>query len=340
MKITFAIILVLIGLTACSAGFRSENSEMEETSLLWKITGNDLKKPSYLFGTYHTISPQFLHNVPGFWEAFYSASVLILEIDPLEQPVSACFHRIMMPRDTSYKDLLDYNELYVLDSVILKYMDVSIDYMRLRPTFLSYLLVHEKIRRIEEQLTCDSLFFSVPQSEGLDSYLWDKANEKRMSIISLETHADRENIGFYEQFWPIGNLAMQAQELMYLIKYSTIDDLKFVVQLGLELKNAYFEQDLAKVEIVLDSLKDIAISIGFDWAAFNFILINERHDIWMEKLLLWFRNYANSSMFIAVGGAHLIGDYSIINLLRNEGFVVEPVLENLESNIEDNININ
>ena len=53
-------------------------------SLLWKITGNGLKNPSYLYGTMH-VSNKIAYNLSDqFFEALKSVDVVGLETDPGE----------------------------------------------------------------------------------------------------------------------------------------------------------------------------------------------------------------------------------------------------------------
>src|SRR4051812_37240238 len=50
-------------------------------SLLWEITGNGLKKPSYLFGTMHVSSKMVFHLSDSFYLAIKNADVVALETD-------------------------------------------------------------------------------------------------------------------------------------------------------------------------------------------------------------------------------------------------------------------
>lgn len=60
-KKTFIALAAIFILLSCSAG----TSKEKENSLLWKISGNGLQKPSYLFGTHHLIPISFLDSIPG-----------------------------------------------------------------------------------------------------------------------------------------------------------------------------------------------------------------------------------------------------------------------------------
>src|SRR3954466_14325908 len=51
-------------------------------SLLWEITGNGMKKPSYLFGTMHISNKMVFHLSDSFYNAIRRADVVALELSP------------------------------------------------------------------------------------------------------------------------------------------------------------------------------------------------------------------------------------------------------------------
>ena len=51
-------------------------------SLLWEITGNGQKKPSYLIGTMHVSSKLAFHLPDSFYIAIKNAQVVALETNP------------------------------------------------------------------------------------------------------------------------------------------------------------------------------------------------------------------------------------------------------------------
>ncbi len=51
-------------------------------SLLWEITGNGLKKPSYLFGTMHVSSKMVFHLPDSFYYAIKNVDAVALELNP------------------------------------------------------------------------------------------------------------------------------------------------------------------------------------------------------------------------------------------------------------------
>ncbi len=84
MKKKFLLAIVCLLSTSLFAQTSSENS------LLWKVTGNGLQKPSYLFGTYHFLSNAFVDTMPAIKSAYQNTNAVIGEviIDPsLQAPM-------------------------------------------------------------------------------------------------------------------------------------------------------------------------------------------------------------------------------------------------------------
>ncbi|HVU55606.1 MAG TPA: TraB/GumN family protein, partial [Puia sp.] len=51
-------------------------------ALLWEITGNGIKRPSYLFGTMHVSSKLVFHLSDSFYQGIRNSEMVALELDP------------------------------------------------------------------------------------------------------------------------------------------------------------------------------------------------------------------------------------------------------------------
>src|SRR5258705_46597 len=74
-----ATVILLLLATALSA---QRGVDKKYPALLWEITGNGLKKPSYLFGTMHVSSKLVFHLSDSFYLDIRNAEVVALELDP------------------------------------------------------------------------------------------------------------------------------------------------------------------------------------------------------------------------------------------------------------------
>src|SRR4029079_8879905 len=60
----------------------SKSKAKKYPSLFWEITGNGLKKPSYLFGTMHVSSKIAFHLPDSFYIGIHHADMVALETNP------------------------------------------------------------------------------------------------------------------------------------------------------------------------------------------------------------------------------------------------------------------
>lgn len=96
-------------------------------TLLWKISGNGLQKPSYLFGTWNgdtqLRNQSFLDSIPFFYETLDSAEVFAGEAVSIKVAMDSTYidyrknlsKEFLMPGDTLFKDLLDEEQIAKLD---------------------------------------------------------------------------------------------------------------------------------------------------------------------------------------------------------------------------------
>ncbi|MDR2039283.1 MAG: TraB/GumN family protein [Bacteroidales bacterium] len=321
------------------SGISSANTTQKESSLLWKITGNGLDKPSYLFGTYHVTPPQFLDSVAGFKKAFASVQQYAGETDVTKNIEFPETRSPYLPKDTTYKDLLSSSDLQYLDIILSKYLpEWSINKVPVRPAYLQYVLTTTIFSSKAAQLEGNKVLKNTTYESGLDSYLWKTAKNNALDLIQLETEEDRNRWRLYEHKKGSfdGNLKEDAENLITVMKFfesDTLDIITRFIQLSIEIKEAYFEQNLIKFEDLNTKSLEIIQSLNLDADDLSStldliekkdnIVLKERNLFWMEKIPFLIQS---KPTFIAVGTSHLIGEYGVINLLRKEGYMVEPVL--------------
>src|ERR1043165_4409119 len=66
----------------CNESYAQKNKPKKYPSLFWEISGNGLKKPSYLFGTMHVSSKMVFHLSDSFYHAIRSCDAVALELNP------------------------------------------------------------------------------------------------------------------------------------------------------------------------------------------------------------------------------------------------------------------
>lgn len=282
IKFTQFIILLML-LLLCSIG----NAQKLENSLLWKITGNGLKKPSYVLGTMHLICDPTLS--PKTLRALDKTSQLYLEIDLTnESSILNASEDFYMEENQTIKGLLTEEEYLRLDEFLKKYMSVSLELLNnVKPINISYLLYP---------------FFLECDAESIESQLVKITKEQNELTFGLESNEAHNAV--------IDNYSNREQ-LLELLELTKKDDTT--------LKNE--AKQMAKIYLAED-IEQMYANSNEENAQFNEVILNDRNKKWipvMEKAM------KEKPTFFGVGAAHLAGEEGVIKLLRKQGFKVEPV---------------
>src|SRR5690606_4307955 len=146
-KILFAIIaLFTIGASA----------QKLDKSLLWKISGNGIKQPSYLFGTMHITCDATLDK--NVLTALDSTRQLYLEMDMDDPALKSEMMKDMIMKDgKKISTMVKEEDFAVLDTFFKKELGVSIKLMdNLKPALISMSLIAKMIdcpmQSFEEEL--------------------------------------------------------------------------------------------------------------------------------------------------------------------------------------------
>ena len=272
------------------AGSTIGSVAQETSSLLWEITGKDIVKPSYLFGTIHMLPEDQYFFSEKMKSSLNSADVLAMEVDmnvSLADQMKMAGEMIM-PDGKTWKDYMTEEEYSAVmsafvDSLGMKEKKIE-KYSKIRPIYVSGIILTEllgKVKMYEKELT--SL-----------------AKKEKKTIIGLET--------LQEQMEIVGSIPLEDQ----------IEDLKSstagMIRDYNEMLAAYTSQNLADLEKVGNE------SEGFDKMEAK--LLTERNERWVKTIQ---EQLAKTSTFYAVGALHLVGEEGLINQLQEAGYSVKPI---------------
>ncbi|MCC7029190.1 MAG: TraB/GumN family protein [Chitinophagaceae bacterium] len=264
----------------------------DQNSLLWKITGNGLQKPSYLFGTIHMICSGDYFFDERMKQAFNETEQLILEINLSDPATIAQYQQgMMLPAGKELKDFFNNAEEYETFSVKLKNR-IGIDaalFQNLKPLILLSLIAQKG--------------FECENTSSYEMNLIEMSKEKNMPVTGLETTLAQMKI-FDE---------MKDSEISQIL-IEGIEDLGNDSKLQQQMIAAYRSQNISELHDLILSSKEFQNQED--------VLINGRNREWVKKMPQFMKA---KSCFVAVGAGHLSGEQGVLNLLRNAGYVVEPV---------------
>lgn len=264
-----------------------------EKSLLWQVSGNGLTQPSYLFGTIHVISNDDFEMGANVLKKLGNAQQLVLEMDLKNVNTMEVAMASILPDNKTIKDFLSEEDYSVVESFFADSLSTPMTlfktaYARLKPFFLQQMIY---VRYLGDN----------PSSYEME--LMDEIADRDIPVIGLETLM--EQLSFIDKM----SIEEQYDGLIKSIKDSYAQSLYLDT-----LITAYKDRDVHKLyEMVngYDEIKDISNT-----------LIDQRNINWIPKLEEYFRQ---NCTFVAVGAGHLGGPVGVIELLRKQGYTVEPI---------------
>ena len=272
---------------------RAQITAHKYPSLLWEITGNGLKKPSYLFGTMHVSNKMVFHLSDSFYLALQSCDAVALELNP------AYWQRDMMQMTAARQQI----DAYLKDG--------SNDYLTEQSFRLTDYTDDLKAALTQEPAQINSLLYRTLPSEAdyeedtyLDLYLYQTGRKLGKQAGGVEDYYQTEKILFdaYRAMAREKNSQKQSGQNI------SADELVKNIE------DAYKRGDLD----LLDSLE----RVSFNSPAYLDKFLYGRDSIQAYSIDTILRHH---TLFVGVGAAHLPGPKGVIELLRKKGYILRPV---------------
>jgi uncharacterized protein len=294
MKFVTIILLICFAIAGCHA--QQEHSftkQKNNNTLLWQVSGNGLKHPSFLFGTFHLLCKDDIHFSDQLKEAVKASDEMYMELD-MDDPSTLLSGMLYMNMkdDKKLSDLYTPEEYKKLQTYFNDSLNTPIMLLqRAKPYFL-VALIYPKM------MNCES-------PSGVEEELLKIAKEDKKEIKGLET------MQFQASVFDSIPYEWQAKELL-----KNIDSFSVY-------KNEFDEMIYLYKNQELDSMQNIVGASEFGSDKYDDLLLNDRNKKWVKELNEIMKN---ESVFTAVGAGHLSGEKGLINLLKKEGYSVEPLL--------------
>ena len=277
--------------------FSTSFAQKKYTGLLWEITGNGLKKPSYLYGTMHVSKKLVFRLGEPFYKAISEVDVVATELNP----------------DTWFEDFVNSDE-YSL-STGMNGSDYSYRYSSRKLT--PYQLENNRVTLLKNSFAYDPSMINnlmyrtsrsmedFEESTFLDLYIYKCGKKMGKKIAGVETF---DELGEAMKKATRGSYSDREEETPMNPKdrmsaYGSRD----------KIEEAYRMADLD----MLDSLGRIGRTKG----EAEFILYNR------NKIMGQFIDSVTKKqrLFIGVGAAHLPGPKGVIEWLRAKGYKVRAI---------------
>lgn len=298
---------IVMTMAACVVAAVSINAQ-----LLYKISGNDLEKPSYIIGTHHLANVGFVEKINGVKEALTETEQVYGELkwDVMANPDSlkAMQERMMLPEGKTLKTILTPEQYKRLDAFMTAKMGAGMSNPMVEAQ-MGKLTPMTLVTQFQVLLFLMNHMGEFDPSSTFDQYFQAQAQKNNLPCGGLETMSFQAQVLY-------GSTPMerQVEQLMCLI-----DNEQFNVQMLEEITKAFYAQDLDALKKAMDvKLGTSCDSTPEEEAA----LIDNRNADWLTKMPAIMKQ---APTFFAVGAGHLPGEKGVLQLLRNAGYTVEGV---------------
>ena len=263
----------------------------DDNTLLWEISGKDLKKPSYLFGTFHLLCKEDIHLGTNLTQAIKNSGEVYFEMD-MDDPATLLGGMFFMNmKDKTLKDLYKPEEYAKLSRFFTDSLKMSLGYFsKMKPMLLEALLY-------PRMMPCKN-------PSGVETELMAIAKKEKKEIKGFET------VEFQASVFDSIPYEVQARALL-----KDIDSTEKYRMYFNRMVNIYKAQQTGKLS---EMMADTAFSEGEN----DDVLLKNRNLNWVKQLDTIFKK---ENIFMGVGAAHLLGKDGLITLLRKEGYMVKPV---------------
>ena len=269
-------------------------------SIFWKIEHPDIKKPSYLFGTYHMINNGFLdEDATKVNKAFKKATTILVESRQSDLSDQTMMNKYFF-EGPSIKESLTVEEIALVNSVTQEHLNVLLsNYDNMKPLMLAVFigLTHH------QDYIKDSGNYA---GEPMDMFFDDDATARDVDVYSLETPMQSVE-------YSMDSISFEDQ-LEYLIENCKHDNKMYSI--AGRTYESYKANNVKELLNAVDYYNTLVPDISSEY------ITEKRNKLWMPRLL---KELNKGNVFIAVGSLHLVYDYGLINLLRKEGFVLTPL---------------
>jgi uncharacterized protein YbaP (TraB family) len=269
--------------------YNADAQVTKQKGLLWQISGNGLKKPSYVYGTMHVSSKIAFHLGDSFYIALSKSDVVALE-----QNLDSVIYKWISSEDD--EDLNEINKVFKKDMyAFLNLYDFTLNNYNKKMIAKK---LSDEAREVNYLLKRGSQG-NFEEDAWLDLYIYQLAKKMGKHFTGVEGYEESRDLVKKSQKEP---------------KDSKFKPKKYNYSLRQQVADAYRKGDI----FMLDSIDRMTESEHY----LEYMLYKRNANMVrrMDSIM-----QLNNVLFTGVGCAHLPGEKGVLNLLIKMGYQVRPV---------------
>lgn len=264
----------------------------QKSSLLWKIEGKGIKT-SYIFGTIHMMPQKDFVLPQKVKEAFENSEEIYLELD-MDSPevMQQMMKEMMMGEEDLLSNHVDSTEYKLLDSYLRENVGLGFtQFNRFKPLYMSSTIMSSMVGK--NIASFEITFVGM-------------AKEAKKELKGIETVSDQMSV--------FDSISYEKQ----------LDDLVEMLEDLDETKELYGKMVEKYKSENIDSLYNFTLKSFDNDKKMIDALLHDRNKNWVTKIP---KISKEKTILYAVGAGHLGGEKGIIQLLKEKGFTVTPIIE-------------
>lgn len=290
MKNKITLVEMRFGITVALLAIIAFTNAANAQSLLFKISGQEMKYPVYLYGTIHAIPKAdfFLDDIVK--QSIEESEKVVFEIDIDDPALLLEMQKGMFMNGQTIDQLLSPDEYTIVQAFFQDSLNMPLENLKMvKPLMLSSIIT-------EKTMGSDNVAYEL--------VFMDMAKEQEKEVLGIE--AISEQIGYIDKI----SLKDQAE-----ILYETTIDFASAREEMAGMVAVYKQKDVEKIY-------EFTIQSSEEYKDFGAFLIDERNQNWIPRIVQLGNAYP---CFIAVGCGHLGGKNGVLQLFRNLGYQVEMI---------------
>ena len=282
------LLIIIVGLFVGVFIVRDAKAQELEQTLLWKIEGKEIQ-PSYIYGTFHLLPQKDFVLKEKVSRAFDESEQIVLELDMDDPNMQMKVMENASMNGQTLDLLLSEDDYNMIDRVLMSTVGASLDdYNTVKPVILSSLLI-------------PTLLDGLPASFELTFV--QMATEKNKEILGLETVKEQmeafDRIPYKDQLEDILEIVNERDRMRSLFN---------------EMIEIYKNEDIKAMNAVISKYMNGENELEY--------VLLERNRNWISRIGELSKE---KSSFFGVGAGHIGGEEGVINLLKEDGYIVTPI---------------
>ena len=270
-----------------------ETTRAQATPGFWKVDGKN--NSMWLLGSVHVLTESHYPLAQEVEEAFKNSPHLVVETDVESMEPEAMqqimFNAGMLTDGRSLRDVLGRqryeraSELAAANGYHLESLNM------LRPWVVALVFSAAEFEKM-----------GYSPEHGVDSYFLNRAGDGHKTVVELESFADQVKL-----------FEVLEEELQVALMMQTLEEMQDMEEQISALMGAWEAGDT-------DMLEQVLLESFADYPLLYEQLVTDRNHQWLTDLADMLTR--DEDYFVVVGALHLVGENSVVNLLRNEGYTV------------------